>query len=686
MKKLILSFILFTSVFISFAQDSKTIYWVNGSGNWNDNSHWSYTDGGASGAELPNSNTNVVFSSNSGSNIVISIKREVTALNLYATGTNIKFKGKKNILIYGSLSADENINFEEFTGDILFLGDTKNSIDIKNKLNSDIYFSGKTGTWNLKSALQTNKNIYIKGGNFNSKANTIESNAFELIGSNIKSIDLVGSDIKVQKSEFLYSQDVASQMQHFAMPQQMFKSSTTRGNDDMTMEITKEPICNAESPNPIEKSKNKATITIKFKTQVFLRVIDMTAPQPEIVKQGIFNSDVVIEDLIQGHSYIIDGTYPGFTNPFKTINFLPSTLAPTPIQVDISIVDGTPKCYLGNDLKLHMEATGGMINNYTYKWQRWSMSGPEIFATTQTSPEIGLGEYVAIATDPNGCQGTKGFTYSPETDLGVKPIKIGEKEIKNSCSNDTNGEVIVKNVTGGRKNTAIFAKNGYGYALVKEGDPEPIFPDGYQADSIFTNKAGATKYKLYVADGVECKIIEDIEIDTVSAPHIKQTLSEYEVCSSEEFYLISGVTVSNKESILWETGGDGTFEDATVANPKYILGENDKTTDKVTLTVKAIANGQCVDISKDIILNITPKPQISIEPTDNICGSKTTYIPKIVGGTVTKNVTKVTWTVKSGAGTFGNGQQTEEVSVAPYLPTYACTIFTNLCFNRVRTD
>jgi gliding motility-associated-like protein len=38
-----------------------TLYWVNGSGDWNDNSHWSFSSGGLGGACIPFINDNVVF-------------------------------------------------------------------------------------------------------------------------------------------------------------------------------------------------------------------------------------------------------------------------------------------------------------------------------------------------------------------------------------------------------------------------------------------------------------------------------------------------------------------------------------------------------------------------------------------------------------------------------------------------
>jgi hypothetical protein len=43
-----------------------TLYWVGGSGDWNNKSHWSFTSGGTGGACIPFKNDNVVFDANSG--------------------------------------------------------------------------------------------------------------------------------------------------------------------------------------------------------------------------------------------------------------------------------------------------------------------------------------------------------------------------------------------------------------------------------------------------------------------------------------------------------------------------------------------------------------------------------------------------------------------------------------------
>lgn len=57
---------LFLSIFSSVL-GSQTLYWVGGSGNFNDPGHWSLSSGGPSANRIPDSRTDVLFNDNSGS-------------------------------------------------------------------------------------------------------------------------------------------------------------------------------------------------------------------------------------------------------------------------------------------------------------------------------------------------------------------------------------------------------------------------------------------------------------------------------------------------------------------------------------------------------------------------------------------------------------------------------------------
>lgn len=95
-KKIALFFFSFFIVSFCFAQ--QTLYWIGGSGNWNDPAHWSYTSGGKSAGIVPNENTKVVIDENSSDgecNIDIFFQVEINGLEV---------RNKNKIILNSKLS------------------------------------------------------------------------------------------------------------------------------------------------------------------------------------------------------------------------------------------------------------------------------------------------------------------------------------------------------------------------------------------------------------------------------------------------------------------------------------------------------------------------------------------------------------------------------------------------------
>ena len=63
-------------------------YWVGGTGNWSDTSHWSATSGGAGGASKPTSADDVHFDANSfsGAGQVVTINENTACKSMDWTG------------------------------------------------------------------------------------------------------------------------------------------------------------------------------------------------------------------------------------------------------------------------------------------------------------------------------------------------------------------------------------------------------------------------------------------------------------------------------------------------------------------------------------------------------------------------------------------------------------------------
>ena len=183
-----------TIIIIAFAFamsiKAQTLYWVGGSGNFNDGKHWSLNSGGSPSNLIPNSQSTVVFDNSIlSSDIIVTVPKQIN-LNylLINTYNKIKFvKGDAESRIYlqsGFKNILDNLNF---SSDVIF--EFKNNFtadygEISSgelPLNTDFFISG--GRWKINkvkinkdhSFLITNSEVEFNGsvvyvGNF--KAST----------------------------------------------------------------------------------------------------------------------------------------------------------------------------------------------------------------------------------------------------------------------------------------------------------------------------------------------------------------------------------------------------------------------------------------------------------------------------------------------------------------------------------
>ncbi|HUW06743.1 MAG TPA: gliding motility-associated C-terminal domain-containing protein [Williamwhitmania sp.] len=126
----LLCFLLFSAAILS----AQTLYWVNGSGSWNDGSHWSLTSGGNGGAGVPTLSNDVVFNKKSFTEkgAVVSITAQAYCNNLTWKGTE-KFApslqgGKSSSLLVSGLFVIKDQITNSFQGKLVFLGSDKQQI------------------------------------------------------------------------------------------------------------------------------------------------------------------------------------------------------------------------------------------------------------------------------------------------------------------------------------------------------------------------------------------------------------------------------------------------------------------------------------------------------------------------------------------------------------------------------
>ena len=182
-------------------------YWVGGTGNWSDLSHWATTSGGnIYHAQSPTPFDNVIFDANSftAHNQVVTINlanttcKNMTWINATANFNNPTLAGENvnQLKIYGSLTFISGMNFT-FSGNTYFEATTAgNTIKMDGKqFNSSIHFQGVGGSWSLLDALNVGGDINVYNGVFQTNGNNISCSSFNSNITNIRTINLGSSNI-----------------------------------------------------------------------------------------------------------------------------------------------------------------------------------------------------------------------------------------------------------------------------------------------------------------------------------------------------------------------------------------------------------------------------------------------------------------------------------------------------------
>jgi len=167
------------------------LYWVGGTGNWDDSLHWSTVSGGPGGACVPNVNDNVFFDANSfsGSGQIVTINTNAFCHDINWTGAlyTPSFAGTNayTLNIYGSLTfiSNMNLNFQGRTNfEATVMGKTITSAG--KQFNYHVYFQGAGGGWTLLDAFATSNTIYLYYGTLNTNSQNVNATSFNSSNSN----------------------------------------------------------------------------------------------------------------------------------------------------------------------------------------------------------------------------------------------------------------------------------------------------------------------------------------------------------------------------------------------------------------------------------------------------------------------------------------------------------------------
>ncbi|MCF8406010.1 MAG: T9SS type A sorting domain-containing protein, partial [Bacteroidales bacterium] len=129
-------------------------------------------------------------------------------------------------------------------------------------------------------------------------------------------------------------------------------------------------------------------------------------------------------------------------------------------------------------------------------------------------------------------------------------------------------------------------------------------------------------------------------------------------CTDMSYELINA-SAENTTGILWETAGDGTFDDASVINAIYTPGTGDLANGSVTLTLNAYSGAGCDDAMDDIMLSFTDAATAYAGESATICSNDTYTLMDAMA----ENYESLMWS------TDGDGMFDDYTSINPvYTP------------------
>lgn len=425
--------IFFVFVFTGFF--GQKLYWVGGSGNFNDPQHWSLTSGGPACNQIPSQSTDVIIDDKSGVFVTeIRVPDLPVSIKSFAS---VNFKefvsiigGKSSSLnVKGSLLLFSKTKFD-YEGEIIFNNNpfSVNNIDFGlNVLKCDLTF--KEGTYNIRSISQVaGKTLSFENGTYNLKRSSITSNELIIKGNSTyfnvdTSLFNIQSKINISGNPN-FKTHLFSFYGPFNSPSDIsIATGTDFGNTTKLINNKNSAICQATITTVPECSGPC--------TGFFRLVIDPTCANPPYnlivsnatgscvgTSNNISNSATPLTYTVGGNCYC-SGTAYNAVLIDNLINIIPiyqggvlnSNFNFQPPSYNLTTISSlAPSCNSSCDGTLTLVATGG-TGPYTITVSP-PVSPPITTAAGFTLGSLCGGLYTFTITDANGCSGivTKSVT------------------------------------------------------------------------------------------------------------------------------------------------------------------------------------------------------------------------------------------------------------------------------------
>ncbi len=278
---------------------------------------------------------------------------------------------------------------------------------------------------------------------------------------------------------------------------------------------------------------------------------------------------------VSGTYYIKAGVDP--CSDIKPVNVSLNCVCPDSLITGYTVSPAT--CHEGNDGAI-LITTGLGTSPYKLEWSTSNGSG--LIAGSKNQTTLTPGNYQLIVRDNGGCADTSTYTITDPDSMAISTTITDA-----SCEGDSDGEIVIDNVTGGN------------------GAPYSYLWDNSTNNSSISNLAKGTYY-VTVYDTENCPKVDSFEVqDGANLPNADLTPSDTTICAGEPVTL----TATGGISQSW---ADGSFP-----NPRTVSPTED------TTYYAIISDGMGCNATRSATITVTPDPTVNLGDDRALCEGNT---------------------------------------------------------------
>ncbi len=412
--------ILLSFVLVIVASASATnLYWVGGTGDWNDIKHWSLTTGGAHGNVIPTSSDDVFFDQNSFTADKQTVKLVTNSVchNIDWNGIDDKAifsAGKERILIvYGSFKLSP-LLFNGFLGKTIFGSSSlNNSIATAGKMIIGNWEFNGSGSWVLIDDISTERpvSIALTKGSLFTNGKTVYCGSFIGNSSQQRLLDLSSSEIFIKDkwdfsspSQLTFETGTSRIIFEDSLNDNKFRSGGLVYNSVSAM---------AAACSPSGTPCATFTISITATNVTCNGLCNGTASATVVPAAGPYTYDwspgTPTGDFTPNITALCTGTYTVRVTNTSTGAFCFCSIAITEpgVLFDFELVTTPPTCNGLCDGSSTIAASGG-TGAYSYAWTIGGLPPGPPFSGNGNDTVTGVcaGSYDVTVSDANGCTGS----------------------------------------------------------------------------------------------------------------------------------------------------------------------------------------------------------------------------------------------------------------------------------------